>query len=228
MMKAIPNRAEPVIYMETAFIDSNFVEVVSNDIFDVKMMYPILNMENAENKCYMRKEVLDKLFLASKLLPMGYKFRIWDAWRPISLQLELYGKYSRKIISEYNLDAANEIQVKKMISQFVSEPILDRDLPPVHTTGGAVDLTVVNAKGIELDMGSEYDEFTSRTYSSYYESEENKIVRDNRRILYNAMINVGFTNLPSEWWHFDYGNRFWAFYKRKPAIYRGVFTKGEF
>ena len=42
-------------------------------------------------------------------------------------------------------------------------------------------------------------------------------------MLYNAMTNAGFTNLPSEIWHYDYGNRAWAFYNNKPSIYKGIF-----
>ena len=36
------------------------------------------------------------------------------------------------------------------------------------------------------------------------------------------MIKAGFTNLPSEIWHYDYGNRAWAYYNKKPAIYKGI------
>lgn len=101
------------------------------------------------------------------------------------------------------------------------------DIPPVHTTGGAVDLTILDNYGRELDMGSFFDEFTDRTYTAYYENEKNVLVKNNRRLLYNIMTTVGFTNLPSEWWHYDYGDRFWAFYKKEPTLYRGVFTKAE-
>lgn len=232
-MKAIPEIKEPSIYAEKAFIHSEFVQVVSNDMFDVKMIYPILGMENATNDCYMRKEVYEHLISAAKNLPEGYRFRILDAWRPFLLQRELYDKYSKDIILKFNLKERKEEEVKKVISNFISEPIANENLPPVHTTGGAVDLTILDAHGKELDMGTLFDEFTQRTYTSYYEKEKigeikkNKTIRDNRRILYNVMTESGFTNLPSEWWHFDYGDRFWAFYNDKPAIYRGVFTKEE-
>ena len=43
----------------------------------------------------------------------------------------------------------------------------------------------------------------------------------------NVMTKAGFTNLPSEWWHYDYGDRFWAYYNKCSAIYEGVFTKEE-
>lgn len=44
----------------------------------------------------------------------------------------------------------------------------------------------------------------------------------NRRILYNVTIAAGFTNLPSEWWHYDYGDKFWAYFKRCKAKYKGI------
>ena len=88
-------------------------------------------------------------------------------------------------------------------------------------------------EGRELPMGCGFDAFTDKTYAAYYETAEHvqgaedEQVRENRRLLYYAMIDAGFTNLPSEWWHYDYGDRFWAYYMRKPAIYEGVFTREE-
>ena len=76
-------------------------------------------------------------------------------------------------------------------------------------------------------MGTAFDAFTDRTYTAYFENEKEETVKENRRMLYHVMNGAGFTNLPSEWWHFDYGDRFWAFYRKKPAVYGGVFTKEE-
>ena len=36
------------------------------------------------------------------------------------------------------------------------------------------------------------------------------------------MISVGFTNLPSEWWHYDYGTKFWAYFNNTDALYSGI------
>ena len=76
-------------------------------------------------------------------------------------------------------------------------------------------------------MGTKFDEFTSRTHTSYYEDKENSVIKNNRRLLYNIMTSVGFTNMPSEWWHYDYLDRFYAYYKNEPARYEGVFTLEE-
>lgn len=226
-MKAIPNESSPEQCEDSAFLHSGFIQVESNHIIDVQMQYPILGMHNAEKKCFVRKEVYDMLFEAAKLLPKGFKFRILDAWRPFALQRELYEVYSIKIIDTFGLQNLLEEQQKKTISKFVSEPIANRDVPPVHTTGGAIDITIIDDNGIELDMGTKFDAFTDKTHTAYFENGMNDSIRDNRRLLYGIMTKVGFTNLPSEWWHYDYGDRFWAFYRKKPAIYRGVFTKEE-
>ena len=72
----------------------------------------------------------------------------------------------------------------------------------------------------ELDMGVEFDEFSTLTKTSAFEEKGmDKKIRNNRRILYWSMTKAGFTNLPSEVWHYDYGNRAWAFYNQKETIY---------
>ncbi len=55
---------------------------------------------------------------------------------------------------------------------------------------------------------------------------EDEQVRENRRLLYYAMIDAGFTNLPSEWWHYDYGDRFWHIRCASPQSMR-VYLRGR-
>lgn len=143
------------------------------------------------------------------------------------LQHELYERYSKDIIRDFELEQCTDEQKELVIRRFVSDPVEDRDVPPVHTTGGAIDLTLLDESGSELEMGTGFDEFSDLTYTAAFENEKNRIVRDNRRLLYHIMTNAGFTNLPSEWWHYDYGDRFWAYYRQQPAIYNGVFSKEE-
>ena len=226
-MEQIPTVAEPRMYRESAFVDSGFIEIISDKRFDVQMKYPFLKMKNAEQGCYVRKEVYEMLCNAAEMLPVGMRLRIWDAWRPFALQQELYTEYADDIIREFELQNCSEEQQKAVIRKFVSEPIEEKDVPPVHTTGGAVDVTILDSNGNELEMGSGFDEFSDRTYTAYYENSKDERIRKNRRLLYGVMTKAGFSNLPSEWWHYDYGNRFWAYYNNQPAIYRGVCTKEE-
>lgn len=226
-MNGIPDIADPERYESRNFLESGFVEIKTEEHFEVRMQYPLLGMKNAERQCYVREEVFDRLLKAAKMLPAGYRFKILDAWRPFALQAELYTAYAADIIRDFELGECTKEQQRAVIRKFVSDPIADREIPPVHTTGGAVDLTIIDEAGCELDMGTGFDAFTDKTRTSYFENEKDETVRNNRRLLYFVMTHAGFTNLPSEWWHFDYGDRFWAFYNRVPAIYRGVFTREE-
>ncbi len=227
MIGAIPAKKAPKEYAVADFTESDFVEIISDKMFDVQMQYPLLGMENAVECCLVREEVYDRLIRAHALMPDGFKFRIFDAWRPLALQHELYEWYSKQIIQKYDLSGYSKEERDRFVQKFVSNPAADRTMPPVHTTGGAVDLTILDDSGKTLAMGTVFDEFSEKAYTAYFEKGHEDNIRDNRRLLYHVMTAAGFTNLPSEWWHFDYGDRFWGYYCGKPACYRGVFTKEE-
>ncbi len=223
IMKAIPKNKQPGVFGDISFLHSEFVELTEKEGFDVRMKYAEFGMENAVHNCFVRKEVYERLCYVQQSLPEGVKLRIWDAWRPLALQEELYSKYSKRIIRENNIGHMPEKERNEIISRFISVPDYDVKSPPVHTTGGAVDVTLTDENGNELDMGSKFDEFSEKAETFFYEETKNTVIRDNRRILYNSMINAGFTNLPSEWWHYDFGTKFWAYYKKQPALFEGVF-----
>jgi D-alanyl-D-alanine dipeptidase len=103
----------------------------------------------------------------------------------------------------------------------------DPNVIPIHSTGGSVDLTLVDESGAELDMGTGFDHFGPEAAALYFErGEVNKRAGDNRRILRKALIEAGFRYDEDEWWHFDYGNQIWAAALHKPkAIYSEVKEK---
>ena len=185
---------------------SELIEVKERDKIKIDMMYPKLGMKNKIDKCYLVKEVYNKLLEASSYLPRGYSFKIWDAYRPFSLQEELYDKYSKKIESVVNLESYSNLEKQKFINHFVAFP--DKNYPPAHTTGSAIDITLIK-DGKDVDMGCSFDEFSVRSYTNYYK-DKNSTIHNNRMILYNCMIKAGFTNIETEFWHYDYGNRNWA------------------
>jgi hypothetical protein len=53
------------------------------------------------------------------------------------------------------------------------------------------------------------------------------LAKKNRRLLYHAMKKAGFTNYPSEWWHYDYGDTFWGALTGLPVKYPSVYTEDE-
>ncbi len=230
MNPAIPIIENPGEMRIAEFTDSPFVEIKPDERFETGYTYFEAGMKNAVKACLVRKEVYERLLKAHAFLPKGYRFYLFDTWRPFLLQEELYGFYSEKVIRQFHLENAEEEEKQKRITAFVSVPVKDPAFPPVHTTGGAVDLTVLDEKGRMLDMGAGFDEISEKSNTAYYETvrdtENYYTIRDNRRLLYHAMTGAGFTNLPSEWWHYDYGDRFWAYYTNQPAVYAGVFERG--
>lgn len=171
----------------------------------------------------LRKTVREMLICAESLLPKGYNIKIYDGWRPIKVQQMLWNHYRDINIKSH--PEMNDSQIDELTRKFVSKPSLDMLHPSLHNTGGSVDLTIIDPFGDELDMGCEFDDFSPKANTSYFEnatSEHDILIRNNRRMLYNIMTAVGFTNLPSEWWHYDYGNSAWAYFTNNEPIYPGL------
>ena len=172
-----------------------------------------------------RKTVAEMLKKAAAKLPEGYSFKIYDAYRPIAVQQALWDYFRAQKRAENPSITEEELDhITKFCVSFPSYNILK---PSLHNTGGAVDLTIIDKDGNEVDMGCGFDEFTDRAWTTYYEPDsefdgDNDVARDNRRMLYNIMIDTGFTNFPSEWWHFDYGDEKWGQLTNNVPIYGGI------
>jgi zinc D-Ala-D-Ala dipeptidase len=174
---------------------------------------------NGKSPFYVRKTVLERLHIAYEKLDTikkGYRLKIFDAYRPLEVQrfmidydikrisLEMYGSKFE------SLDKNKQELVEKKVSHFWS-PISKNIVlsPPPHSTGGALDLTIVDENGIELDMGTEIDALVDASRADYYEN-TNTIYEINRKLLVDVMNMAGFIQLPTEWWHFSYGDQIWA------------------
>lgn len=178
------------------------------------------DIPGALDDCYARSSVVHMLKKAQDNLPYGLRFKIYDAYRPICVQQFLWDEYRKDI--KYKNPRLSVIELDEYTNYFVSKPSYDIWQPSVHNTGGAIDLTLVTEQGLALNMGTLFDDFTERAWTSYFEiGTFSSEVKTNRRILYNAMIKAGFTNLPSEWWHYDYGTKFWGYFKNKSPLYEG-------
>ena len=226
--RVIPSAEGPVMPTDTALCDEPFVVLRDGEDFAVRLQYPQKDVHHATPTCYLRREVYRRLLQAQQALPHGWRLCIWDGWRPFALQQELYDTCAQEIVQKYGLTDAAPEQQRQAVARFVSFPRSDRRYAPAHTTGGAVDLTLVDAAGAELDMGTVFDEFTDRARTDYYETcDEDDAIRMRRRVLFHCMQQAGFTNLPSEWWHYDFGDGYWAHYRQQPIRYAGVFTEEE-
>lgn len=169
--------------------------------------------ESALPEVWLRVAVVHPLLIALTAARRlgGFGLLIWDAWRPAALQEELYVEYRESLVSRAQLTGED---LEALTAQFVTAP--ERATPPpAHSTGGALDLTLCDAdNGEAIDMGGEFDELSDRTAPDYYDSnstDPDVAARSIRRtILKDAMAEGGFVQLPTEWWHFEYGTSLWA------------------
>jgi D-alanyl-D-alanine dipeptidase len=178
-------------------------------------------------ECYtkIRKTVYDKLCLAQNHLPNDWRFRIYEGYRSLEVQQALFdAEYQRA--SERHLQASHE-DVFHETTQLVA-PVMNLDgsqnIPP-HSTGAAVDLEVITPQGKLVDMGMSVKDwnivepevcFTVTTAIP-------KIAREHRKILAAAMKTQGFVNYATEWWHYSYGDQYWAYHRKiKKALYGSV------
>lgn len=219
--KPIPNIAFPSIDVYQIDAVDEAIVSLSDAGFLVDSQYYNQGVAGAYKDCYAREHVVKMLYDAESYLPDGLRLKIYDAYRPITIQQRLWNFYHQKLRNEFPDISAEELDKKTAF--FVSRPSFDVKKPSLHNTGEAVDVTLVTDNGYGLNMGTLFDDFTNRAWTNHFEvHEENSEVRQNRRILYNAMIQTGFTNLPSEWWHYDYGTKFWAYFKGQNALYEDV------
>lgn len=194
-------------------------------ILRLEPMYFQQKIPGALPECFVRENLANKIEQASKLLPKGLIFVVWDAWRPFAVQKALFNAFKDRIKVEN--PSINEEDLIKQTSVYVSLPSQDLLRPSPHNTGGAIDLSIAKEDDGVLEMGTDFDDFTERASTAYYELQRNQkksdhsiIIRENRRLLYTIMTSVGFTNYPEEWWHFDFGNQFWASLSKQPyAVY---------
>jgi len=175
----------------------------------------------------LRESVVEKLKEAKKLLPKGYDFKIFDGYRLLETQKQLFdGLYNYYRTHNPNW---NKATLGEKTEIFVAAPRYDITHPSPHNTGGAVDLTIVDEKGEELPMGTVFDEFSERgaAFTDHFlgesENHDNREFHKNRMLLKKVLEAVGFVNYENEWWHYSYGDQMWAFQKGVDyAIYGSV------
>lgn len=132
--------------------------------------------------CMLQKDTLKKLIAANnEFKQYGYRIKIWDAYRPYSIQKHLWS-----IVSD---------------RRFIADPYYHGSR---HNRGAAVDITLVDDKGNELEMPTDFDNFTTAAYRNSTTASET--AKKNVDLLTRVMVKHGFKTIETEWWHFDDSN----------------------
>ena len=162
MYNSIESKKFPDNNINYCLCDEPLVEVKD---FLFEPFYRNRNIKGATDRCFMSKGVYERLKLAQSYLPDGLRIKIYDAWRPFEVQLSLYEDYRKKVTEENPLCTKEEID--NLTKLFVSLPVKDEVKGPVHTTGGALDVTLADENGTVLNMGTEFDFFGDKQLRQY-------------------------------------------------------------
>ncbi len=128
-------------------------------------------------RCLLRRAVAERLARVQQALARrGWGLALWDCYRPLAVQKRFFA--------------------------LVPDPryVADPRQGSRHNRGAAVDVTLVDAHGTELDLGTAFDDFSPRAHRDARLSTD---VITRRRTLDDAMAQEGFVGMATEWWHFD-------------------------
>ena len=152
----------------------------------------------------LRSGLVDRLLEAQETLPPGIRLLIIEGHRPAHLQ-RLYFDGHRAELAQAHPDWS-AARVTAEASKHVSPP----EVAP-HPCGAAVDLTLTQ-DGRELDLGTPVNATPADSANACFTSAGNitDAARERRDILGTALSVAGLVNYPPEWWHWSYGDRYWA------------------
>ena len=166
----------PFVHMDLRYAGSN--NICGQDLYQ------------GEREAWLHHEAFEAFLRcgqALSILAPTWRFRVYDAARPASVQKRLYAQVMGTEREAYVANPANG---------------------SVHNYGFALDLGLSDAEGRELDLGTEFDSFESVSQPQLEEAYASQGLLkpahlERRLILRTLMAAGGFRQHPLEWWHFD-------------------------
>ncbi|MCV2356626.1 D-alanyl-D-alanine dipeptidase [Paucibacter sp. B2R-40] len=183
----IPGHADFCSLLSLSEIDLD-LRYASPDNFVQRAVYGGLDC------AWLRREAADALLEAARWLARqrpGYRLRVLDALRPQRVQEVLWAELQGTPLQPY---------------------LADPQRGSIHSFGMALDITLLDGQGREVDMGSGFDEMSLISHPDH-EAEHlalgllSAAQLIERGWLRAAMRQAGFQGIPSEWWHFEFGDR---------------------
>ncbi|MBD3916563.1 M15 family metallopeptidase [Nocardioides hwasunensis] len=167
-------------------------------------------------RALVRLGLADRLAEAQRALPPGLALRVVEGHRSVADQTAIIAAYSAEVCAAHPGISADDLDV--LTSRFVS-PVA---VAP-HVAGAAVDLTLVDVTGEELDLGTPIDATPEQSDGACYFAAEGigADARAHRDLLARVLGDAGLVNYPTEWWHWSYGDRYWALTTGAPAALYG-------
>ncbi len=157
------------------------------------------------NEKRIRNYIYQLVIKAKEHLPDNYNFIIYEGYRPKSDQFKLWDGIVAKNKKQYPDIDINSEDFIALCDKFVANPHRQGS---GHQSGAAIDISLTDDEGQEYDMGGEVRGFDNTAEFDCNDISEQ--AKQNRKILRKALSKVGFTNYPSEWWHYSFGDILWA------------------
>ncbi|MET8145364.1 M15 family metallopeptidase [Sphaerisporangium sp. NPDC005288] len=166
---------------------------------------------------HLRLSVAERLVAAQALLPPELRILVIEGYRPPVLQ-ERYFAESVEELRDLHPDWSAE-RLRREAGRYISPP----EVAP-HVAGAAVDLTLCSEAGAELPMGTEVNATPTGPDGACYTASPDisPEAAGNRRLLASVLTAAGLINYPTEWWHWSYGDRYWAYVSGAPAARYGL------
>jgi len=163
-----------------------------------------------------RASVARRLVLARDELPQGVGLRVIAGYRTAAAQRAIISSYAAGLRIAHPAIGAAELE--RLTSRFVA-PLA---VAP-HVAGAAADLTLVDSAGRELDLGTPVDATPEQSEGAcYFDAPQvSRLAQANRDLLARVLRGAGLVNYPTEWWHWSYGDRYWALMTGAPAALYG-------
>lgn len=193
----------------------NKESLVSASLYDSRI---IVQYKKPDMLPYTGKDIFVRDTVAKKLASVNailfknnnYCLKVVYGYRHPEIQKMYFNKQRAELkmknpqLSEEDLDA--------LTHNFVAVPSIAG-----HPTGGAIDVTLADASGNDLDMGTEIADFRDSEKIKTFSEEISEYQKKNRKLLHDTLANEGFAPFYGEWWHFSYGDREWACFYEKPS-----------
>ena len=167
-------------------------------------------------RALVRQGLATRLAEAQGYLSGGLRLHVVEGHRSVADQQAIIASYSAEVCAARPGISPGDLD--RLVSRFVA-PVA---VAP-HVAGAAIDVTLVFAGGQEADMGTPIDATPEQSGGACYFAATgiNPFARSHRRLLATVLTWSGFVNYPTEWWHWSYGDRYWALNTGAPAAVYG-------
>lgn len=148
----------------------------------------------------------------------GWSIQIFDAYRPLVVQRFMVDREFERLARQRGHAPADvpgglAEELWREVFSIWARPTADAAMPPPHSTGAALDVTLVDERGEPFDAGSAIDAFGRVSLPNHFAGrgdDRSRRAHANRSLLCRVMAAAGFQRHPFEWWHFSYGDQLWA------------------